>query len=437
MKILFVVHSFPPIEHSGTPLIAAQYAHQAKLGGHEVAVGAPLTSEQLSLCRESSEVEISFFSLPKSQGYWPLDESNIKESRSLETATIDLDFNPDVIHILDWVHCSRSIWQILKAKSSPIIRQIWNFEDVCSRISPCFKNSEMTPCMPPLSHKVCAECVVDNLLIKMPREVKVGKAISMLTHYRNRSVEEYSKKVSGKWTSLAEIDSATDLMIFPTETFSEYYRSHRSNALPPSIVVHHGIKLSTKPESFPRNEGDPVRFLFLGRAEARKGWPLIEDAFLNLARTHPGKFRLLAYGLSDEQIISSPLRHVEGAELFTPYRHKNLEQILQGADVGLVPSAFETFNRACREMLSAGVPVIASRAFGIPDVVKHNTNGLVLDSLGSDQLRSAIVNLIENRDTLQHLTKGARTTQIRSAEQEFREFEEIYKNLAKNRLQAS
>ena len=57
--------------------------------------------------------------------------------------------------------------------------------------------------------------------------------------------------------------------------------------------------------------------------------------------------------------------------------HDDILEVLQGADIFLMPSEKESFGLAALEAMSCGVPVVASRTGGIPELVKHGDTGLL------------------------------------------------------------
>lgn len=57
--------------------------------------------------------------------------------------------------------------------------------------------------------------------------------------------------------------------------------------------------------------------------------------------------------------------------------YDDILEVLQGADIFLMPSEKESFGLAALEAMSCGVPVVASRTGGIPELVKHGDTGLL------------------------------------------------------------
>ena len=62
----------------------------------------------------------------------------------------------------------------------------------------------------------------------------------------------------------------------------------------------------------------------------------------------------------------------------------DVERILGISDLFLLPSETESFGLAALEAMASGVPVIASRAGGLPEVVDHGRNGY-LEPVGDIQ----------------------------------------------------
>ena len=56
-------------------------------------------------------------------------------------------------------------------------------------------------------------------------------------------------------------------------------------------------------------------------------------------------------------------------------KQDSVAELLACADLFLLPSALESFGLAALEAMASGVPVVASRAGGLPEVVEDGVNG--------------------------------------------------------------
>ena len=81
--------------------------------------------------------------------------------------------------------------------------------------------------------------------------------------------------------------------------------------------------------------------------------------------------------------------------VFTGF-HGDVAAITQVMDIAVLPSLFEGMGRAVIEAQAAGKPVIGSRVGGIPDLIRQNVTGLLVEPGDVSGLASAIIQLCEN-----------------------------------------
>ena len=71
----------------------------------------------------------------------------------------------------------------------------------------------------------------------------------------------------------------------------------------------------------------------------------------------------------------------------------------RGTDVGVVSSTgSETICRVALEYMSMGKPVVGTKVNAIPEVVRHQVNGLVVEPKNPQELASAIIELLRDQD---------------------------------------
>ena len=85
------------------------------------------------------------------------------------------------------------------------------------------------------------------------------------------------------------------------------------------------------------------------------------------------------------------------------------ESLLRESDVFVLPSYFEALPVALLEAMARGVPVIATRVGGIPDVIDDGVNGLLVDPGRPEPLARAIIAMLTDDALRSRLREAART----------------------------
>jgi glycosyltransferase involved in cell wall biosynthesis len=95
--------------------------------------------------------------------------------------------------------------------------------------------------------------------------------------------------------------------------------------------------------------------------------------------------------------------------VFTGYMTgKELAAAYASADVFVFPSDTETLGFVAMEAMASGVPAVAARAGGIPDVVTHEENGLLFTPLDLGDLTRQVKRLVDDKALRERLGKRAR-----------------------------
>jgi L-malate glycosyltransferase len=84
-----------------------------------------------------------------------------------------------------------------------------------------------------------------------------------------------------------------------------------------------------------------------------------------------------------------------------------IEQILPVADVFVMPSESESFGLAALEAMACGVPVLATRAGGLPEVVEHGVSGLLSEIGDVDALAQNALTLLSDPEVYQRYSTAA------------------------------
>jgi len=101
------------------------------------------------------------------------------------------------------------------------------------------------------------------------------------------------------------------------------------------------------------------------------------DVFLGIRQAMPARLLLVGDG-PDRAKVEERCRKVCCCDSVTFLGNiAGIEEVVTGADLFLLPSESESFGLAALEALACEVPVVASNAGGIPEVVRHGVDGLL------------------------------------------------------------
>jgi L-malate glycosyltransferase len=95
-----------------------------------------------------------------------------------------------------------------------------------------------------------------------------------------------------------------------------------------------------------------------------------------------------------------------------------VEEVLVGADVFLLPSESESFGLAALEAMSCEVPVVATRAGGVPEVVVDGETGFLCAVGDIDGMAEAAMRLLGDEELRQRLGRAARRRAVEQFSQD-------------------
>lgn len=177
-----------------------------------------------------------------------------------------------------------------------------------------------------------------------------------------------------------------------------------------------------------------VRFLLIGRRQPQKGIDLLLKAILTLKLSGlEDKFEVQLCGSdSPDYDYRSMAADLGVAHLmdFLPFQ-KDMLSRYQEAQSFLLPSRGEGLSNALLEAMAMGLPVIATRVSGTPDVVTNEKDGLLIPLESAEALADAMRRIILDPVLRQKLGQNAR----RRVEDKFslehvaRQYSDLYSRL--------
>ncbi len=159
---------------------------------------------------------------------------------------------------------------------------------------------------------------------------------------------------------------------------------------------------------------DAVLFLYLGRLSRDKGVFDLALAFARLAQRHAAVCLVLVG--PDEERLAKQIEKtvVPCADRVRIIDHTDRpEDYMAAADIFCLPSHREGFGQVAIEAAAAGLPVIASRIYGIVDAVVHRETGLLHPPADVDVLHSHMETLLLQPDLRRKLGGAGRSRALR------------------------
>jgi len=108
----------------------------------------------------------------------------------------------------------------------------------------------------------------------------------------------------------------------------------------------------------------------------------------------------------------------------------NVGDVLRGGDLFLLPSATESFGLAALEAMACGVPVVASAAGGIPEVVVDGETGYLAPVGDVPGMTERALRILSDPAVHDRLKRNAAAQALEfSAERVVPRYEQIYKDV--------
>lgn len=208
---------------------------------------------------------------------------------------------------------------------------------------------------------------------------------------------------------------------------------------PEKRVIIHNFGCDLEEFRFKERKAEEIiSFIFVGRLIALKGLEYAIKAFrkvkvkfkkTELRIVGEGELKNKLYSMAKKMGLSNSVSFSEGM-----VRHGDIADEMARAHIFLHPSVVDFSGRtegvpnSMLEAMATGMPVIATKHGGIPEVIKDGKNGLLVKEKDVKGLAEKMEYLAENREAWHRLGKNARRTieQFHDIKKQEKKLEEIY-----------
>ena len=418
MRILQVVHGYPPQKWGGVELLTATLTQALTERGHQVTVFARMadtTAEEFSVRDDDPG-----HSMPTDNALADTDEPKVRVVRVVNNLSrishfrlgydnpfLDEAFHrvltearPDIVHIQHIGNLSGGLIHVSAQLGYPVVLSLHDFFFACSR-----------------------HYLIDNQTRLCPGPDRGERCIACLESVT--SADEARRR----FAYFEQLLHIPQQVIVPSRFLADRMRDIFPFLEPRLHVVAPGIVPGRQIEREERNtrQPSPLRVLCIGMLAPYKGPHVLIKA---VRRLPVGSLAVSLYGgrLAVWNAYADQLE-TDAADLpirfYGTYAHDELSAILAQHDVLVVPSICEeTFSLVTREALQAGLPVIAAKRGALPEVIQDGVNGLLFEPENADDLRRCLERLRTDTRLREQLTLAS--TPIRDPQAYAQDMEAVY-----------
>jgi glycosyltransferase involved in cell wall biosynthesis len=180
----------------------------------------------------------------------------------------------------------------------------------------------------------------------------------------------------------------------------------------------------------PREDGeqlwpkDRLRVLFVGRLDNQKGVDVLYSAMRVLGE----RAFAIVVGSAVVSDVRSRLVPPGNVKVVGWIDRAGIAQLYASADLLVVPSRWEAFGLVALEAMRAGLPVVASRVGGLPEIVEDGITGRLVDAEDAGQLAAAVASLDDPARVIMGARGRERFTQSFLSHSLVEELELVYRN---------
>ena len=403
MRVLKVIHGYPPIYSAGSEVYSQLLCHELSKQGHAVMV---FTREELSGLPDAtirdeqddivSSIKVRRVNMANHKDRYihpPLDEAFRR--------TLD-EFKPDVVHFGHLNHLSMNLPAIASSLGLACVFTIHDFWMMCPRGQFIqMENSEGGETWPLCEGQADGKCA-DRCYRRY-----YGGGAETAKH----DARFWESWVSERMRMSKEATHCFDVMIAPSLQIMERFAKDFPASEGKLRHLDYGFSLESL-AGRRRTNGEPFTFGYIGTHIPAKGIGLLIKAFSSV----PGNSRLRIWGHSNGQETMALKRQLSdcGADVANRVEwlggYKNAEisaAVFSKVDCIVVPSIWmENSPLVIHEAQQAKVPVITAAAGGMGEFVSDGVNGFTFKHRDSDSL--ALAMLKASQDPEQTARLGAR-----------------------------
>jgi glycosyltransferase involved in cell wall biosynthesis/GT2 family glycosyltransferase len=448
LRILFVVHGFPPQTRAGTEVYTLNLARELRRK-HEVVVFHRIEDPRAAnYSLSTSEFEgIPVYRLVNNLRYQGIEETFENRHAEAKFREVLDTVRPDVVHFQHCLHISVSLIDVVAEAGLPAVLTLHDYWFICPKVQLIQTGGKVCPETKP--GVGCVRCAANKTAL-----VRLGKTAAFAFYpllviflrvyprlvarapFLQRRVLLDLVALSRRRRSILSRLSRLDAMIAPSPFLRDKYL--RFGVAPDRLILsRNGVDVSHL-SGVRKKRGDRVRFAFMGSFVWYKGLEVLVRAFdlmeqeaeLHVYGDDSSNPEVRAFKESVVGRSSRPGIHYHGR-----FTTSELPAIYATVDALVVPSIwYENAPMVIFEAFATGTPVIASRLGGMANFVDHEGNGLLFRSGDAADLARQMDRCVVDKGLLTRL--AAAVPEVKTVEENAAELEVLYRQASGRRAKA-
>lgn len=412
MRILIVVHGYPPTHMGGAELRAARTAGGLAARHHDVAVLCieSLVAPETQLADGELQDGVLVYKLQLQRGTDIGEGYQRSGSPVIQEALRKLicEWHPDLIHFFSGYLMGTRVIDTAVAYDVPLVVSLTDYWWLCHRINLLRTNGAR--CDGPTA-LACARCRSEIYRrFRMPSNNSVGRPFVDALWYAAERIPALAttlgvdEQASRQQIMIEALNKASGF-IAPSRFLAELYMRYGVN--PDRMHIwRQGVNVNICPI---RKPSPVVRFGYFGQIKHHKGVHTLIEAWGGLKGERQRSLVLYGSAHGEEEYgeeIQARSHSFAGITWSKSIAHNQVWQALAEIDVLVVPSRwFENSPNVILEAQAMGVVIIGTDLGGVAELVEHGRNGLRFTVDDADSLRAQMQRLLDEPELLPELRK--------------------------------
>ena len=363
---------------------------------------------------------------------------------------------PDVLHIHSLLNLSFDLPRLARARGAAVVATLHDHSLACPAGGQRLHLVERTVC-DVIAPARCGACFPHSPFHAQISVAALGRAAGRGGPLVGRAAKWAVKRVPGsaalakrevqarsrpipaaevqaRLDHLHEVFEAVQLFVAPSKAVADAHERlglHRSKLL----VSDYGFAQPSR-HSPTEEPLSPVRIGFVGTLVWHKGVHVLLDA---ARRLPPDSYEIEIWGALDTfPDYTASLRKAAAGlpvRFCGAFANGQTAEVYSRFDLLAVPSLWpENSPLVIHEAFMAGVPVVAARIGGIPELVADGVSGVLYDASSPDALADALRGMVLRPDWLANM--ASRAPHVKSIEEDARDWERRYESLVRENANA-